>query len=604
MIGMQIHNLTYPCALMVTLASGVAVCAEPAIPLLEPIVPAISETHKTFLSRLARRTVREVVAGHTPYEPGYIPAALKNEQAEMIVRLRQGGYLVAAVAVGPGSIALATRDAAQGAAHMLVDGGEDDVDVHLVDRLLIEIEAVGAPQAIEVAGDWRKPRVIDPYVTPGVHGLVLLGERGRHRFCPTELFTNTLVLADALKRWTEATDTKGSEIADVRLMRFRTVHWYQADQSARIVSLFRGLTLVPPESVSRAGLSSAIDRLSQYMVYRQLETGLFTYEYEPGADQYSETNSIVRQVGAVTALSAHAKWSGSAASLAATDLAIRYHLQGLTRIRGVNNAAFIATADHSNKLGVTALLCLAMALHPEADRHADVREKLAGGMLRLQQPSGMFITAFPPALNIEAQAYFPGEALLALAAQYGLKPSGAILDAFDRAVLFYGDYFRETPSPAFVPWQVQAFSLMARHTKRKDYADFVFHLTDWLAAKQLTKANCPWPEMRGGIASYSPGRAGVSTSSYLEGFAAALVLARSVNDAARVERYEQVVRQAARFVMQLQVRKEEAYFMRNPKDAVGGVRASPSLNLLRIDHCQHALTALLSTRQVLYPDEG
>ena len=100
------------------------------------------------------------------------------------------------------------------------------------------------------------------------------------------------------------------------------------------------------------------------------------------------------------------------------------------------------------------------------------------------------------------------------------------------------------------------------------------------------------------------GRAGVATAAYLEGFADALALARSVGDAPRAERYERVVRQAARFVMQLQVRPAEAYFIRSPQDAIGGIRTSPSLNLLRIDHCQHALVGLIKAREVLFPRQG
>ena len=167
--------------------------------------------------------------------------------------------------------------------------------------------------------------------------------------------------------------------------------------------------------------------------------------------------------------------------------------------------------------------------------------------------------------------------------------------------MFYKDYFRSTRSPPFVPWQVQAFVLMAGHTKRQDYADYVFELTDWLAGMQLDSSNNPWPEMWGGIAGYGGGRAGVATAAYLEGFADALVFARSVGDKRRVRSYKRVVRQAARFVMQLQVRPEEAYYILSRQDTVGGIRTSPYLNLLRIDHCQHALVGLIKARQALFP---
>jgi hypothetical protein len=45
---------------------------------------------------------------------------------------------------------------------------------------------------------------------------------------------------------------------------------------------------------------------------------------------------------------------------------------------------------------------------------------------------------------------------------------------------------------------------MAHHGKRRDYIDFVFELTDWLAERQLNSKNCEWPEMWGGIAAAGP----------------------------------------------------------------------------------------------------
>lgn len=602
LIGMAAHKLTYaPLGLALSM-TGLAVLTPPvgATDLPEPLVPQVSESQRVFLSRMARRVVRDAVLGRKPYEPAYVPEALESCNTEVVVRLRRRGYILAAASAGPAPVALATRDAALSAAEMLTADGTADLD--LANRLLIEIEVVGPAQPIEVQTDWTQPRALDPFIEPGVHGLALVGARIRHRFCPTELFTNDLVLADALKRLAQATHTEPSQLSDVRFLRFRTVHWYEPHSSAGIVSLHRGLTIVPPNVVTAEGLDGAIIRLADYMAYRQLDSGLFTYQYEPGRDRYSDKQNLVRQVGAVVAMAAHARWSGSGASCAAADLGIRYHLQGVTQIPNIENGAFIATADGRHKLGVTALLCLAMAQHPETDRYAHVRTQLVNGMLWLQSPSGMFATAFPPAVKIDAQEYFPGEALLALAMDYGHSPSARVLDAFHRAITFYRDYFRGQPSPAFVPWQVQAYTAMALHSKRGDYTRYVFELADWLAEKQLTRVNCKWPEMWGGIAAYSEGRAGVATASYLEGFADALLLARSVGDAKRAMRYEGVVREAARFVTQLQVRSEEAYFMRSPQDAVGGIRTSPSLNLLRIDHGQHALIGLIKARQVLFPE--
>ncbi len=564
-------------------------------------VVALNDAERVYLVRTARRTVEDAIAKRPTYEPGFIPPSLLEKNAEAIVRLRRSGYLLASASGGPAPLTTAVRDAALTAVNIWLKRHDRPEDVRF--RLLVEIEVVGPPEPVSAEVDWTKPRAIDPYFEPGVHGIVLSGPTVHKRFSPTELFTSDMILAEALKTIAQKTHSLAADVTNTRLARFRVVHWYQPEPHAAIVSLHRGMTLVDPEAVSPSGLDRAIEVLGDYMIYRQKPDGLFTYQYEPARNRYTDDDNLVRQVGTVMAVSAYARASGRAGAKAAADLGIRYHLQGLRDIPGRSDAAYVATADGRNKLGVTALLCLALTKHPDAERYAETRRKLVAGMLTLQGESGMFATAFPPAREFGAQDYFPGEALLAMASHHRHEPSADILDAFDRAIEFYRGYFRNRPSPAFVPWQVQAYSIIAARSKRDEYVRYVFELTDWLADRQLTAENCVWPELWGGIAGYQPGRVGVSTASYLEGFTDALVLARAVGDEDRARRYERVVRDATRFVMQLQFRKEEAYFVRSLQDTVGGIRTSPALNLLRIDHCQHALIALMKTRQVLFADE-
>lgn len=602
LIGMLSDKLGSVCFVFAVPCFAALAAALHAGQLEEPPVPSLSKTHRVYLSRVARRTVRDVALKRERYELDYVPVALERLNGEVVVRLRQRGCLLATAAAGPSPVAKATRDAALTAVQML--SAKEAVDLDRANRMLIEIEVVGPSQPIPVEADWTKPRAVDPFVEPGVHGLVLIGATASHRFCPTEILVSDLVVADALRRFAESVHVDPSRAAEVKLSRFRTVHWYEPESSGEVVSLHRGLTIVDPSAVTLKQVGAAIDRLAEYMAYRQLESGLFAYQYDPGRDAYADEENLVRQAGAVVAMAVHARVSGKGSSRAAAELGIRFHLQGITQIPGVEEASYIATSDGRNKLGITALLCLAMAEHSHPEHYAAVREDLINGMLWLQRPSGMFLTAFRPEVEVQAQDYFPGEALLAMAAHYRLDPSVHILEAFHRAISFYREYFRGRPSPAFVPWQVQAYTLMAEHSKRRDYVDYVFELADWLADKQLNRDNCRWAELWGGFATYQPGRVGVATAAYLEGFADALKLARAVNDAERAQRYEGVVREAVRFVMQLQIRPEEAYYIRSPRDAVGGIRTSPSLNLLRIDHCQHALIGLIKARQVLFSDQG
>jgi hypothetical protein len=567
---------------------------------LGPLPPALSESGKQFLSRVARRTIQDAALRREPYEPAYAPAELEAVSAEVVVRIRQRGFLLAGSSTGPATVVQATRDAALAA--FRIWSADQLIALDDVNQWLIEIEVLGPRQPIIVSGDWTQPRVIDPFMEAGIHGVILRGPRGSRRFCPSETITGDRIIADQLRALAQSVLTDSTNVANTELSRFRSLHWYEPAAGEKIVTLRRGMTDVPLSAVTNESLAEAADRLAEYMCYRQRSSGDFAYLYEPSEDRYSDDDNSVRQAGAALGLAYYARAGGSDAARAAADRSLRRRLEGLTSIPQTENAAFVATPDRLNKLGVTALVCSAMSYHPDADRFREVRQKLVNGMLWLQRPAGIFLTSFPPADEVDAQDYFPGEALLALALAYDKAPSAQILEAFDRAANFYRGYFQEGPSPAFVPWQVQAFSIMARKTKRQDYADFVFQLSDWLAATQLDETTTPWPDLVGGFAPYQPGHAGVASASYLEGFADALALARWAGDTTRAADYERIVRRAARFVLQLQVRPEEAYFMRSPRDAVWGIRTTPALHLLRIDHCQHALVALAKTRRVLFTD--
>jgi AMMECR1 domain-containing protein len=584
------HKRAAPRMLMCLIASF------PATPALAAAAPDISEPNRKFLSRLARRALQDSVRSKPIYQSGYVPAALREMELEVVVRLRQDGYLRGDGVGGPAPLAEAVRDAALAALGAI----PPETAVDIVNDLLIEIEVVGSPEPIPFEGDWTRPRALDAYIEPGVHGLVFQSRNVRRRFCPTELATSDLIVAQAVETIAQQIQAAKPQIVDMALFKFRTAHWYEPGSGAPIVSLHRGLTIIPPSAVTADGLDQTIERIADYMAYRQLKSGLFRYEYRPSRDVYDDQDNLVRQAGAVASMAIHASWSGKSASRAAADMGIRAFTHWLADVPSIDGAAFIATPDGEHKLGVTALTGVALARHPDPSAYATSRRKLVKGMLWLQRPSGMFITAFPPAERLSGQEYYPGEALLAMAMDYELEPSAEVLEAFDRAIAYYRATFRGEPAPPLMPWQVQAYAIMAEHTKRRDYVDYVFELCDWLAEKQLVEGMCEWPEMWGGIAAYQADRAGVSTAAYLEGFADGLKLARRVGDQSRAERYERVVRAAARFVMQLQIRPEEAYYIRSPRDAVWGIRTSPSLNLLRIDHDQHALVGLIKARDVLF----
>lgn len=590
---MTVNNLVSAFALCLATFAAPGLCADP-----QPVPPPISPLDQRFLARVIRQTIRQYIRDESLYDAAYVPPSLRGLECQVVVTLRQYGHVRGRGTGSRSPVVTACRDAAVAA---LADAASiGPVTGEWLSRIRLEIEAVGQAQPVNFTGRWSDRTAFAGIIEPGVHGVVLQYGQARRQFCPSEIISKSLEVHEAIRSLAQQLVQSPEELAAADIFRFRTTHWHELTPGGRVVQLHRGVVLVEPQAVNDDNLARTIERLADYMVYRQLPSGWFSYQYEPSTDTYVEEDNLVRQAGVAWALALHGRTYRRSASAGAAEMALEALADRAVNLRGAEDVSFIAGRNGLHKLGITALATLAMFDHPEADDYAELRRRLVNGIHWLQRPSGKFVTAFPPSPRLSSQFYFPGEALLVLARSYEDQPSQRVIDAFNAALGYYRQTFNDDPMPPFVPWQTQAFVRMALPTKRRDYVDFVFQMNDWLMDKQYDQSNCPWPELHGGVAAYQGFPPGVATAAYLEGFADALRLARRVGDTERAARYEQVVRRAARFVMQLQFRPEEAYYVRSLPDTVWGVRTTLSRNRLRVDHCQHALLALMKTRQVLF----
>ena len=568
----------------------------------EPAVPAISPLDQRFLTHCVRRMLEQKVRDGSIDAVAYVPPELRDLKCQILVTLRERGLHRGTGISQPAPILDACREAAGLALERVATTGTVDAD--LLGRLTVEIEAVGDPVPLDVSAAVLLTGPVGRYVEPGIHGLRLTHEGISASLCPSEFAAFNTTLATSVRELSMTMTSSPRQLADVRVSLFRSMHWVQSAPDGGVVELRRGMIPVPPEAVSAEALEAAGARVARYMLYRQRPSGGFTWAYDPSEDRYVHSDDEVCQADAARALCAYAGHTSKGGGLAiAAQRAVDRLVRHVADLSGIEGAGFVRTPDEKNRLGTTALTCLALSDHPNPGRHRLERDKLVGGMLWLQRPSGKFITAFPPADILATQEAYPGQALLALARVYDEQPQQRIMGAFDRALAYYRELFVNSPSPTFAGWHVQAFARMAVHSKRDDFAQFAFMMADALVAGQLNESNCRWPDKWGAIAPYHPADVGAPTAGYLAGLCDALLLARHVGDTARSQAYEGAIRLGARFLMQVEFKPEEAYFVRSRQDTVGGVRASLIDSTLRIDYCGHTLVALTRAREVLYPDD-
>lgn len=270
-----------------------------------------------------------------------------------------------------------------------------------------------------------------------------------------------------------------------------------------------------------------------------------------------------------------------------------------------------AAYEEANPVGLAALLVLAYAELDEGRRDdgAAHRERCLGlerFLAERQRPDGALRLgpSHDPADDEgwddpDAAAYYPGEALYALARRNRVERASWREEVLARAFSHYRGHWRRFRQQAFIPWQSCAYAEAFLQTKRREYAEFVFEMNDWLAPLQYANDGRTPAEWAGGFDAVWEGQRlhyppGASTGSYAESLVDALRVAGAVGDEARAGRYERGVVAALGFLMSLQYAPANTrHFQPELQRRLhGAIHASVEDGVVRVDFAQHALSAM------------
>ncbi len=579
--------------------------------------PALSPMDQQFLMECVRQTLEDRLEGRAEAPSTFIPFELKGLRCRVSVTLRKRGRALASADSPYAPVVDACRSATLKAWQEVSE--DRPADILELRELGVELELIGPRDRIGDGTDSHVAMAI--HYIPAYHGIAVRRKDREWLARPSQLIARSSLCIDQLDIDHECNRyertllefrkqlgllreevVEGAE--DIAFLRFATQHLYQPDAAGDVIHLRGGMRTVIQEDMTAEELRASARRVARYVQYRQNQDGTFSYEFLPGRDMYWPVEqNWVRQAGTAWALAGYASGSKDPE---ASDTA-RRSLDALAKmirpVKDVPHASYVHTPDDKHALGTTALTALAMMDAPNPKRYEDALMGLIQGMVWMQRDNGSFNTNFPPSLESSSQRYYPGETLLALARRYEQTGDGALRKVCDRALPFYQEYFRTRPDPSFVPWQTQAWAKLARKTQLERYAAFVFEMSDALVETQVlledtTASPRPLPIYDGAFDPENDGVMGIATGVYIEGLVEALRTAEAFKDAPRAGRYRHAVEKGIRFVVQLQFREEEGYYVRSPLDVYGGFRNTPINPTLRIDHCQHGLAALMGAADI------
>jgi|GEM_PF-1184711 hypothetical protein len=354
---------------------------------------------------------------------------------------------------------------------------------------------------------------------------------------------------------------------------------------------------VPIESVTRQDLVDAVNLSWGWYLRNQItegeEAGRYMYTFFPSKDLEPAEDWGLRNLNAIFVLAEIAKDQKDPVKIASVKKAIDTFARFLKE--GHNGKWLDWPYQRKvHSIAGTAFLLGAM-LELEVPGYEDDMKKMADAIISLQQPDGRLLTDFAGQYRDIDQMYYPGETLLALVRYYKKTKYKPALEAVEKAYPFYQDFWnkKDNQQGSFVPWQARAYQEAYSVTKDKRYANFVFQLMDWMLKKYKPLGRDAVPGRQGALNTQFAG-----TGVYSEGLSAAVRLAREVGDKERVERYTKALRGTMGYVLGLQIKDEDTYWIKRPDKVLGALSMRPDNEELRIDSTYHAISAVHYTSKL------
>ena len=324
----------------------------------------------------------------------------------------------------------------------------------------------------------------------------------------------------------------------------------------------------------------SIKLAGEWFLNNQDEAFLY-YRYNHLRKRHSQEHYPLREMGALWSIAKLSNFLDDPRYDSLAHRGFRY-FEGFFKYDEENDFYFVNIAPQEMELGYSAFIILALLEmdHPRKDYYLD---KFAKGIILLQRDDGSLRTFFYSDSSTGTD-YYPGEALFALMSLYEYTKDKRYLKIVEKAFPHYVRYWQDNPNTAFVPWQSRAYYGLYEVTRKREVADFVLEMNDYILSQHSPKGNCLRLDLSKGLL----------TAVYMEGVNKAYQLAREFDDKERLKCYANFILEGSVLILSLQVTDTTNF----EKEAIGGFKASHTSRLMRVDGNQHAVMALIEAYEL------
>lgn len=594
--------------------------AEPASQPAGIVYPGmpIDDADAVLLTHYARRGIRSGFKGKPVAGDPYVPPSLEGREGVIHVSLWRSGAMLATGISARLPVVEATLGAAFDAGKALKTALPDEkwagADCNLVLEWIGPDELIDPPYFIQ--DTTFSPHVLKAML-PWIHAVGVSYDGKSSRIRASEIiqhhYSPDFALALAERKVGVDLEVKKVHPEKIRYFRCETIHLWQEKARATPIRLMRGERLVLPDAVNKESLEAAIDRMGNYLVYRQNLNGAFSHEYIPSSDKYvtvSDALVQLRTLGGLSRLADHRLDAKMLQGVFNGVAAFSQYLEDLNFQIATQDGAKVAPSGgrilfipgHEDHLESTAYLHLAMSTSPAHSRYKAELQELSKTLLFAELSDGsmrLILGKLPEDAPTPKEDRAGATALAALAQQYALTKDANIDTTMLETLAYYSS--RETDLSAdAAAWLIRAYAQQYIQTGQPRYEAFVFMMADRFAGLQLTPENSVYPELWGAITPSKTIPVGARTGLYVSALSDALRVARRTGDSDRVHRYERAVSLGARFILQLEFSEIGAYYVRSKIDVLGGIRSELWDAGIKADHCAIGVCALIDARNALF----
>lgn len=499
-------------------------------------------------------------------------------------------------------------------------------------RLKVDVCTATAPIASQV------PLLFAHSLAPGVDGLGLETDAGSAYLLPDDLLRRDWLaaaqpfyfmpefragldvsaaitaLADSLHLTLEAWRR-----ARKRFFRFRVESFIEpagAGQGGRSRGARQVLRLRVPEGrVGRAEVRAAAVRAADYVVRQIRADGRFHYIYYPIENQHSADGeyNLPRHAGTTWFLALAYRELGYERHGRAARRAIDYLVAHAVPPACSSGPSACVGSDDYASLGASALSLVAIAEYQLATRDLrfmDLARRLGRFIVDMQRGDGEFCHEYRPRQRRrdcrQRLLYYSGEAAFALAKLYELTRAAHLLRPLERALDYLVgpnyDFFLGQFLISEDHWTCIAAEAAPPQVRKQSHLEFCRAFGALNRRVQIHDGEDPLRDLAGAFTItpfFMPHNTPVGSRT--EANIATYLLSRAWNRPD--ELLADTIRLSVRYLVDQQIRPDDAYLFPDPDAATGGMFQTPVRPLVRIDFVQHAASAMLRSLS-LFTDHG